>query len=160
MVSVNEVSEESNELPATGYPVPSTAPDKDANNKGGREGADAIKHTSPRGTSEGGNSKGKCLILSLLLYSHQFSSVAQLCLTPQTTACQASLSITKSRSLPRLMSIESVMPSNNLFLVVPFSSYPQSIPIKGPEITSCLPPVSSTATSQSCQPSGKFMVPS
>ena len=57
---------------------------QDANNTGGREGADAIKHTSPRGTSEGGNSKGKRLILSLLLYSHQFSSAAQLCPTPRT----------------------------------------------------------------------------
>ena len=92
---------------------------QDANNKGGREGADAIKHTSPRGTSEGGNSKGKRLILSLLLYSHQFSSAAQLCPTPRTAARQASLSITKSRSLPKLMSIELVMPSNNLLLCCP-----------------------------------------
>ena len=36
--------------------------------------------------------------------------------TPWTTACQASLSITNSRSLPKLMSIESVMPSNHLTL--------------------------------------------
>ena len=33
-----------------------------------------------------------------------------------TTACQASLSITNSQSLPKLMSIESVMPSNHLIL--------------------------------------------
>ena len=42
----------------------------------------------------------------------QFSSVAQLCLTlctPWTAACQASLSITNSRSLLKLMSIELVM---------------------------------------------------
>ena len=34
--------------------------------------------------------------------------------TPWTTAHQASLSITNSQSLPKLMSIESVMPSNHL----------------------------------------------
>ena len=36
--------------------------------------------------------------------------------TPWTSACQASLSITNSRSLFRLISIESVMPSNHLIL--------------------------------------------
>ena len=36
--------------------------------------------------------------------------------TPWTAACQASLSITKPQSLLRLMSIESVMPSNHLIL--------------------------------------------
>ena len=51
----------------------------------------------------------------------QFSSVqslscVQLFATPWTTACQPSLSITKSRSLLRLISIESVMPSNHLIL--------------------------------------------
>ena len=49
----------------------------------------------------------------------QFSSVAQsvqLFLTPWTAERQASLSVKKSRSLLKLMSIESVMPSNNLIL--------------------------------------------
>ena len=36
--------------------------------------------------------------------------------TPWTAVCQASLAITNSRSLPKLMSIESVMPSNHLIL--------------------------------------------
>ena len=36
--------------------------------------------------------------------------------TPWTAACQASLSITNSQSLPKLMSIESVIPSNHLIL--------------------------------------------
>ena len=50
--------------------------------------------------------------------SVQFSSVQSLSHvwlfeTPWTTACQASLCITKSRSSPKLMSIESVMPSNH-----------------------------------------------
>ena len=49
-------------------------------------------------------------------------SVAQLCLTlcaPWTAACQASLSFTISQSLLKLMSIESVMPSNHLILCHP-----------------------------------------
>ena len=47
--------------------------------------------------------------------SVQPSSVAQLCLTlsyPMNRRRQASLSLANSQSLPKLMSIESVMPSN------------------------------------------------
>ena len=40
-------------------------------------------------------------------------------MTPLTAACQASLSITNSRSLPKLISIESIMPSNYLILCCP-----------------------------------------
>ena len=40
-------------------------------------------------------------------------------MTPWTAACQASLSITNSQSLLKLMSIESVMPSNHLILCYP-----------------------------------------
>ena len=47
---------------------------------------------------------------------HIKCSVAQSCLTLWTAACQASLSVTSSWSLPKLMSIESVMPSNHLIL--------------------------------------------
>ena len=43
--------------------------------------------------------------------------------TPWTVARQASLSITNSRSLLQLMSIESVMPSNHLILCRPSSSH-------------------------------------
>ena len=52
---------------------------------------------------------------------HLLSSVAQfrLFVTPWTAACQASLSIINSRSLLKLMSIESVMPSNHLILCCP-----------------------------------------
>ena len=55
-------------------------------------------------------------------YKDQFSSVAQSCLTvcdPENAAYQASLSITNSCSLLKLMSIESVMPSNHLILYCP-----------------------------------------
>ena len=51
-------------------------------------------------------------------------------MTPWTTACQASLSITNSRSLPKLMSTELVMPSNHLILCRPLlllSPIPPSI---------------------------------
>ena len=40
-------------------------------------------------------------------------------MTPWSAACQASLSITNSRSLLKLVSIESVMPSNHLILCHP-----------------------------------------
>ena len=63
-------------------------------------------------------------------YFMKFSSVQSLShvwlfATPRTAACQASLSITNSRSLPKIVSIESVMPSND---VIPFSSCSQSFP--------------------------------
>ena len=60
------------------------------------------------------------------------SSVAQLCLTLcETAAWQASLSITNSWSLLKLMSIESVMPSNHLILCSLLSSCLQSFPASG-----------------------------
>ena len=59
----------------------------------------------------------------------QFSSVQSLShvrffVTPWTAAHQDSLSITNSRSLPKLMSIESVMPSDHLILSCPFLLLP------------------------------------
>ena len=51
--------------------------------------------------------------------SVQSLSHVQLFATPWTAVCQASLSITKSWSLLKLMSIESVMPSNHLILCHP-----------------------------------------
>ena len=51
--------------------------------------------------------------------SIQSLSHVQLCVTPWTAACQASLSITNSQSLLKLMSIELVMPSNHLILCHP-----------------------------------------
>ena len=52
----------------------------------------------------------------------------QLCATPWTTAFQASLSITNSQSWPKLMSNESVMPSNHLILCCPFFLLPSIFP--------------------------------
>ena len=59
-----------------------------------------------------------------------FSSVAQLCLTlcDPMDARQASLSITNSRSLLKLMSIESVMPSNHFILCHPLLLLPSIFP--------------------------------
>ena len=82
------------------------------------------------------NPKPKMLYLNHLVWhrscSVQFSLVqllsrVRLFVTPWVTACQASLSITNSRSSLRLRSIESVMPSSHLILCLPFSSCPQSL---------------------------------
>ena len=48
--------------------------------------------------------------------------------TPWTAACQASLSITNTQSLLKLMSIESVMPSNYLILCLPLLLPPSIFP--------------------------------
>jgi len=48
--------------------------------------------------------------------------------TPRTAACQASLSIINSRSLLKLMSIKSVMPSNYLILCCPLLLLPSIFP--------------------------------
>ena len=64
-------------------------------------------------------------------FSVQFNSVAQSCLTlcnPMDCAYQASLSITNSRSLPKLMSIELVMLFNHLILCRPLLLLPSIFP--------------------------------
>ena len=63
----------------------------------------------------------------------QFSSVqllshVQLFVTPWTTAREASLSLTSSQSTPKLMSIDSVMPSNHLILSCPLLLLPSIFP--------------------------------
>ena len=70
-------------------------------------------------------------MLNIANYSVQFSSVAQSCPTfcdPWTAAHQASLSIIHSRSPPKPMSIESVMPSNHLILCCPLLLLPPIFP--------------------------------
>ena len=69
----------------------------------------------------------------LFLLEYQFSSVQSpssvwLFVTPWTPACQASLSIINSWSLLKLVSIESVMPSNHLILCRPLLLLPSSFP--------------------------------
>ena len=67
-------------------------------------------------------------LLWLLLSSVQLLSHVRLFVTPWTAACQASLSITNSWSPPKLMSIESVMPSNHLILCPPLLLLPSVFP--------------------------------
>ena len=68
---------------------------------------------------------------SKLLSPVQFSAVTsrvQIFVTPWTAAYQASLSITSSQSLLKLMSIESVMPSNHLILCCSLLLLPSILP--------------------------------
>ena len=67
------------------------------------------------------------------VYLNQFSSVqslsrVRLFATPETAALQASLSITNSRSPPKSISIELVMPSNPLFSCHPLLLLPSDFP--------------------------------
>ena len=73
------------------------------------------------------------MFVTLSYTTVQFSSVqslsrVQLFVTPWIAACQASLSITNSRSSHRLTSTESVMPSSHLILGCPLSYCLQSLP--------------------------------
>ena len=64
-------------------------------------------------------------------FGSQFGSVAHSC--PCTAARQASLSITNSQSLLKLMSIQSVMPSNHLILWRPLLLLPSALCIRWPK---------------------------
>ena len=73
-----------------------------------------------------------CICHIFCLCDIQFSSVQSLSrvrvfVNPWIAECQASLSITNSRSSPKLMHIKSVMPSSHLILCRP-SSCPQFLP--------------------------------
>ena len=63
-------------------------------------------------------------IVTVLFSSVQLLSCVQLFATPWAAACQASMSITNSWSLLKLMSIESVMPSKHLILCHPLLLQP------------------------------------
>ena len=75
---------------------------------------------------------GSCPISSMScsfdLSSVQSPSHIRLFVTPWTAAHQASLSITNSQSLLKLMFIESVMPSNHLILCCPLLFLPSIFP--------------------------------
>ena len=66
----------------------------------------------------------------LVIHFHSVQSLShiRLFVTPWTTAHQASLSITNSPSLPRLMSVESAMPSSHLILCRPLLLLPSIFP--------------------------------
>ena len=65
---------------------------------------------------------------SIIFSSVQLLSYVLLFVTPCTATCQAFLSITNSSSLLKLMSIESVMPSNHLILCCPLLLLPSVFP--------------------------------
>ena len=67
-------------------------------------------------------------IYSVMRISVQTLNHVQLFETPWTAARRASLSITNSWSLHKLMSTESVMPSNHLILCHPFFLLPSIFP--------------------------------
>ena len=69
----------------------------------------------------------------MILVSQSVQSLSRVWLfvTPWIAACQASLSITSSQSSPKLMSIESVMPSSHLILCRPLLFLPPIPPSIG-----------------------------
>ena len=68
------------------------------------------------------------IIIILTFSSVQSLSCVRLFVTPWTAAGQASLSITNSRSPPKPISIESVMPSSHLILCRPLLLMPSIFP--------------------------------
>ena len=79
------------------------------------------------------------MFVSIRDSSGQFSSVTQPC--PWIAACQASVSITNSRSLLKLTPIESVIPSSHLILCRPLlllPPIPPSIRVFSSESTLCI----------------------
>ena len=68
------------------------------------------------------------MLLPVDISSVQSLSLVRLFVTPWTAAHQASLSITNSQSLLKLMSIESVIPSNHIILCHPLLLLPSIFP--------------------------------
>ena len=73
-------------------------------------------------------SSAKTFVYKIIFSSLQSLSCVWLFVTPWTAACQASLCITNSRSLLKLMSIELIMPSNHLILCCPLLLLPSIFP--------------------------------
>ena len=94
------------------------------------------------------------------LSSVQLLSRVQLFVTPWTAACQASLSITHSQSLLKLMSIELVMPSNHLILCCPLLFLPSiflSIKVFSNESVLCIRWPKYWSFSFSISPSNEYL---
>ena len=82
-----------------------------------------------------------CSQCFIIFSSVQSLTCVRLSATPWTAAHQASLSITNSRSLPKLMPIELVMPSSHLILCRPLlflAPIPPSIRVFSNESTLCM----------------------
>ena len=94
-----------------------------------------------------------------ILGSVQSLSHVRLFANPWTAAHQASLTITNSQSPPKLMSIESVMPSNHLILCCPLLLLPSIFPSIGVfsnESTLCIRWPKDWSFSFSISPSNKY----
>ena len=101
-----------------------------------------------------------CFLINYFLARSHVQSLSRVRLfaIPWTTACQASLSITNSQSLLKLMSIESVMPSNHLILcrlLLPPSIFP-SIMVFSKESVLCIKWLKYWSFSFSISPSNEY----
>ena len=98
-------------------------------------------HTHTKSPSSVGYFRFECDSENFQFSSVQSLSRVLLFVTPWITACQASLSITNSRSSLRLTAIESVMPSSHLILCRPLlllPAIPPSIRVFSNESTLCM----------------------
>ena len=98
------------------------------------------------------------IVIKYQLISAQSLNCVQLFVTPWTAASQTTLSIINSWGLLKLMSIESVMPSNHLILCCPLSSCLQSFPISGsfPMSPFCAPGEQNIGFHFSINPSNEY----
>ena len=95
----------------------------------------------------------------LVIVVIQLLSRVQLFATPWNAACQASLSFTISLSLLKLMSTESVMPSNHLILCHPLFLLPSIIPsirVFCNELALCIRGIKYWSFSFSISPSNEY----
>ena len=89
----------------------------------------------------------------------QLPTLVRLFVTPWTAACQASLSLTISQSLPKFMCIELVMPSNHLILCHPLLLLPLIFPrsrVFSNELALCIRWPKNRSFSFSISPSNKY----
>ena len=88
-------------------------------------------------------------MVTIVISSVQSLSRVRLFATPWVAACQASLSITNSWSLPKLMSIELLIPSNHLILYS-FYSYCHRSAVALSYRLKCVPSVQTIASMWGC----------
>ena len=89
---------------------------------------DTVRSWPPTNQGERPEASASMMVFSSVSQINQPLSCVRLFVTPWTAAGQASLSITNSQSLLKLMSIESVMPSNHCILWRPRLFLPSIFP--------------------------------